>query len=536
MSERNRNMRRVVVSSSRVLLLLACTGWLLLVAVIPSTAFAPGLTFPTSSSRKRAHLTRRYAVSSTGTVGIDATLQGLKVAVVGAGPSGLLVAHGLLQGGCDSVDLYEARKDPRATLRSGDLEGRAYALGVGIRGRTAIRSVDDQLWQAVKAQGYESERFNLHLPNGKIKINLRDAPKQGRTADTVEPSVLMYQNDLCAVLLDELESRPYGKRLKVHFQRKISSCNLDRKTLSVESSRQSGDPSTTSATFDLIVGCDGVNSVVRAAMKEASSQFTAVKTKLPGDYKVCRLESSPPKLDPTSVALLLPTRGTTTAFVEPTANGTSCILFAGRNSTEDDILNPSSNITATMQAIVERFPSLVGSNLEDLAKQLQSQKMATASSVKSNIYHYGSSAALCGDAAHATGGVSGQGVNSALVDSSVLADCLSLLYNVKDKDSSLGAALLAYSQRQVPEGYALYDLSFGPSPSSAIKKLQFGFALVRDTIFRGRFGIGQPPLQTILTTSLRSFSDIRRDRDKFYDEPFPDAATFNQTLAQVYSA
>jgi kynurenine 3-monooxygenase len=268
-------------------------------------------------------------------------------------------------------------------------------------------------------------------------------------------------------------------------------------------------------------------------MDAAFPGFTFEKRALAGNFKVCRLAAGPPKLDPTSVALLLPSKGTTTVFVEPTINGSSCILFAGRD--QDRIMEPSSNRTETVQAIVESFPLLEGCDLNELARQLETQSPSTASSVKSNIYHYGSIVALCGDAAHATGGVSGQGVNSALVDSSILADCLESLYDRKDKETSLQNALLAYSQRQVPEGYALYDLSFGPSPKGIFKRVKFGLSTARDTLFRGRLGIGEPPLQTLLTTSLKSFSDIRRDRNAFYDEPFPDASSFNQTLARVYS-
>lgn len=174
--------------------------------------------------------------------------------------------------------------------------------------------------------------------------------------------------------------------------------------------------------------------------------------------------------------------------------------------------------------------------MEELAKQLETQKSSTASSVKTNIYHFDSIAAICGDAAHATGGVSGQGVNSALVDAKVLVDCLASFYDSSSKKTSLHDSLLAYSQRQVPEGHALYDLSFGPSPSGMLKKARFAFATARDTLFRGRFGIGQPPLQTMLTTELTPFSEIRRDRSVFYDKDFPDAASFNETLAQIDSS
>ena len=495
----------------------------------PAAAFVP---FSTKIGNNRQSKTAPLCLASTRKPSDEATsispLLGLKVAIAGAGPSGLLLAHRLLAAGASSVDIFEARNDPRS---GGNLEGRAYALGVGIRGRTAIRSVDNELWNSVKARGFESERFNLYVSG--IKINLRDTPRT-KNANDVEPSVLAYQTDLCAALLDELDTRPGKSRVKIKFQHRITECDLDKKTLLVKS-KSSSDTERVGGNFDLIVGCDGVNSVVRASMQAASSAFQCEKEKLPGDFKICRLSASPPKLDPTSVALLLPKEGRTTCFVEPTVNGTSCILFAGRESDVDPILNSSSNRTATAEAILSRFPLLEGSDLDEITSQLETQKKSTASAVKTNIYHYGSVAAICGDAAHATGGVSGQGVNSALVDSCVLADCLELLFDPGNREDSLHQALLAYSQRQVPEGYALYDLSFGPSPKGVLKKLGFAFSTARDTLFRGRFGIGQPPLQTLLTTSLRSFSEIRRDRGRFYDEPFPDAASFNQTVANVYS-
>jgi hypothetical protein len=117
--------------------------------------------------------------------------------------------------------------------------------------------------------------------------------------------------------------------------------------------------------------------------------------------------------------------------------------------------------------------------------------------------------------------LSGQGVNSALMDSAVLADAIL-------NSASLDDALLTYSQQQVPEGKALYELSFGPKPS-----LKLLLKTARDFIFKGKFGIGDLPLQTLLTTSLDSFASVRRQRDGLYETPFPDAAYWDETISDL---
>lgn len=464
-------------------------------------------------------------------------LKDLRVAVVGGGPSGLLLAHRLLQSGA-TVDLYERRPRPAAHpegKKEGSAPHRAYALGVGIRGRTAIRSVDEDLWRAVAESGYASGRFVLHA--GPFQIRLRDEGDSVAVSDNdssntakVEPSLLLFQSDLCRALADELERRwkNGSGSLRMNWNCGVREIDLQSKTLTTETDEKHR--------YDLVVGCDGVNSAVRRAIDAAWPDFNTTQERIPCLFKVVRLPAMPPALDPTAVQLLLPRRGGVTAFVEPTANGTCCVLFAGRNAT--DALLSSDNATALMEELGARYPKLAGADLDAAAAQMAaSAKPGQASLVTCNTYHCDGRAALAGDAAHATGGVSGQGVNSALADAAVLADCLARQQydysSNKNKEEALRRALLAYSQRAVPEGRALRDLSFGPRPTAALGRLRVAAAAARDSLFRGRFGIGQKPLQTLLTTSLRPFADIRRVRGRLYGEDFPDQAYWNETLAEL---
>lgn len=446
----------------------------------------------------------------------DGPLKGLKVTVVGGGPSGLLLTHRLLSGGASQVSLYESRPRP-----GGKLASRAYALGIGIRGRTAIKSVDERLWEDVKEAGFLSERFQLHA--GPFVISLR-SEKDGENIPGYEPSLLAYQSELCRVMADQLEARWSSDRLKMCFDCQVTSLDLASKTLITSENSKAGS-------FDLIVGCDGVRSIVRESIASTWPDFEAHSEIIPGDFQVVRIPKMPPGLDPTAVALLIPKAGTCSAFVEPTHGGEACILFAGRNAS--DTLLASRNITELKNTIVERFPKLDGADLDVAATQLASMQPSKASVVTCNIYHYGATAALVGDAAHATGGVSGQGVNSALMDASVLADCLMEKYDSGDAVASLRNALLAYSKKQVPEGKALYELSFGPKPTSLGKRLRVTASSALDFLFKGRFGLGRQPLQTLLTTSLQPFAEIRRDLGIRYDDEFPDAEEWGETITNL---
>jgi 2-polyprenyl-6-methoxyphenol hydroxylase-like FAD-dependent oxidoreductase len=190
--------------STRRLILLFVTALL-----FPTTG---AFTTPLQSSSKTHHLLQAHSDKDWN----------LNVAIVGAGPSGLLLAHKLLQSTIPvaNIDVFESRSDPRDLHKQQG--SRAYALGLGIRGRSAIATVDEDLWTAVKKRGFECERFRLHL-NQKLNVKLRDAEKG------VEPSVLIYQSDLCSGLLDELEVRASDLSqctVKVHHETFISKVDL----------------------------------------------------------------------------------------------------------------------------------------------------------------------------------------------------------------------------------------------------------------------------------------------------------------------
>lgn len=437
-------------------------------------------------------------------------LQPLRAAVVGAGPSGLLLAHRLLSAGA-RVDLFEGRSDPRAAGAS--LGGRAYALGLGVRGRTAIRTSGDELWAKVEANGFKSERFKLHL-SPSLVLDLR-TPEDNRG---LEPSLLVYQSDICAAMLDALDAHRGAAdgRLRMNFGTNVTSVDAARGSI-----QASGESIAGAAEYDLIAGCDGVNSAVRASIAAACPGFQAEGTVLPGSLKVLRFPRMPEALDATAVHAMPGANGTS-MFVEPTANG-ACALVnwpADAPASLGDLSDPSE----VLETLRDRFPLLADVLTPDVARQFVEQAPTQASTMRCNTYHFGK-AVLLGDAAHSTGGVSGQGCNSALQDSAFLAD------ELEAQGGDVRQALRAYSHSRVPEGQALLDLSLGPPEAAGpLKRGLYRFSELVGSVL-SRFGLGGN-LQQVLSVSLTPFAEIRRERD-FYFGDFPSDAQFRETIASL---
>ena len=539
--------------------IISCIYW------ICSNGFVPLFSRNNSVLSTRNDANIRHAIIRTNAVSPKTNDEFIiRTAIAGAGPSGLLLAHFLLSENLRQsaiqykVTLLESRSDPRL-LSTNALDERAYALGLGVRGRTAIQSVlGVSLWDQVKKRGFQSDKFQMYF-NPTTKITLRDDKSLNKLKEegekVQEPSLLIYQTDLCSALLDELENRSRAGvegGLNIRFNAKILTVDLHNQSVTIQDDSESP---TMLGPFDLICGCDGINSKVRDAMVQASQGIMRVDKKgLPGIYKVARMGHMPPTLEPSAVALIMPSstpqmaKPGTTLFVEPVINGGACVLFAGRDGT-DPLLGLKrqdvdvKEIVTLTEDIMQRFPLLNTTStkvdIPSVVTQLLSQNPSSASSIWCNTYSFLDRAVLCGDAAHCTGGVSGQGVNSALLDSMVLAQCLhqhvSTFPEDGTKKSAIRQALMDYSMRQVPEGHALYEMSVGALPATEtvpsdtskldeiILSLKRIFRVVNtglDTIFGGRFGIGQQPIQTRFTTSMESFSSIRRNRELYFDKPF----------------
>eukprot|EP01042_Synura_sphagnicola_P005277 gene5277-6731_t len=206
------------------------------------------------------------------------------------------------------------------------------------------------------------------------------------------------------------------------------------------------------------------------------------------------LHPNPPDLDPYAVHALTSNKADYNLFLIPSVNRKTCVLVSWRTASTPPIFLESSSPEIIRDSIKEFFPAFGEPDLSSIG-QLFRQRPSVALTIRCNRYHdVDSRILLVGDAAHSTGGTLGQGANSALQDIVALDQCLDAT------DDDLDRALPLFSERQVPEGLALWSLLQLPPPG--LPGAVFSAIQAGRLFLSGRFpGLVDEPVQRLLSQS-----------------------------------
>lgn len=378
----------------------------------------------------------------------------VKVAIVGAGPSGVLLAHYLLQRDeryC--IDIYERRSDPRTIEFS---KSRTFPLVINQRGMAALSNVAG-LVEAVKAMSIESKGSVIYRTNGKSQT----VPRQ-------KPIFILNRTQLVMTLLETLSAKYDRTRLNIYFDCQCREIDFEAKTVTFENIAKADATANFTINYDLLIGADGAKSRVRQEFL-ATDLFELEQKYIPLAYK----------------SLFIPANDTTTlrsGYIHTwrAGDGLSATLVPQADGSIDGTINflrannPVSKLTAieeVQQFFQTNFPEIARLLTPAVAEAFLHRPISNILTIRCNRYHHGDSVLLVGDAAHATSPSLGQGCNSAFEDIAIFDRLLD------EYADNIAEAIAQFTIRRKADAHALVELSDYAFPLAG--KLRFIEFLIR---------------------------------------------------------
>ncbi|MDH6056429.1 FAD-dependent oxidoreductase [Umezakia ovalisporum] len=372
-----------------------------------------------------------------------------KVAIIGAGPSGILLAEYLLRRDNKyNINIYERRSDPRIVSFS---KSRTFPISLNPRGMSVLTQIEG-LEAAVKAVSVEMTGTLFHQKNRKSRFTPRK-----------KPLVTLDRTNLVIVLLKQLTQKYDESRLKIHFDCECTSVDFAAKIVKFKNIGAKDD---FTVNYDLLVGTDGANSVVREGFLGAEDFYCEQKY-YPTDYKSIFLENtknSSSCLKSDNIHTWRLEDGTLMVALHQ-ADGTmsGAINFPHQ---KNQIVNLSS-AQEVMQFFQQNFPEIGQMMTLEAAKAFLERPTAKILTVRCNHYHLDDSVIIMGDAAHAVSSSIGQGCNAALEDVAVFNQILN------EYADNLAETLPQFTTRRQPDGYALVELGDYAFPKSTKLFIEF---------------------------------------------------------------
>lgn len=354
-----------------------------------------------------------------------------KVVIIGAGPTGLLLAHYLLRRENYHVEIYERRHD----LRQTDFEAeRTFPINLQERGRKALREIE----------GLE----NAIAQESVWITGTTSYSQKSRRIPRKQPLICLDRNQLVKIILQHLEKIDHGSRLKLNFNAKLIAIDDTTNSATLESENEE----ILTVNYDRIVAADGARSQIRQYLVEKKG-LQSEESYVPDAYKsVFFQQPSNPDLQldrDTIHAQTLKDRTRMLLVPQPQEQLNGVIVFDAKN-------NPFENFSSKADVIdfmKKNFPFFNPCMSEEEAEALLERRLGRVLTVRCDRFHEGGKILMLGDAAHAVSPSIGQGCNAGLEDVLIFNQ---LLDQYQDNWEQ---ALPAFSENRVPDAHALKELS-----------------------------------------------------------------------------
>jgi len=210
--------------------------------------------------------------------------------------------------------------------------------------------------------------------------------------------------------------------------------------------------------YDLLIGCDGIRSVVREAMIKRHSNFSCHVRDIFQEFKAVHV-TIPKSINENALSVfpdIFP--GFQGIALPETGNMVNISCGTARNAFDAMGENhplKSNDIKIVSDYLKKHFKAFELDDYDDFATQWVQQRWNQTGMVNCNFYHsIETKIILMGDAAHATSPSIGMGMNTALRDAQIFSELL------ETHDDDLSKVFSAYSQERVKEGNSLSNLAY----------------------------------------------------------------------------
>ncbi|MEH1844381.1 MAG: NAD(P)/FAD-dependent oxidoreductase [Nostoc sp.] len=410
-----------------------------------------------------------------------------KVVIVGAGPSGVLLAHYLLQRDQGyQVEIYERRNDPRSIPLS---KSRTFPLVINQRGITALSNIKG-LVEILKSVSIESTGSLNHEKNGKTQLIPRS-----------QPIYILDRTQLIIMLLETLTGKYNSDRLKIYFENQCNVVDFETKTVKFSSVGNTDDTTNITVNYDLLIGADGARSQVREQFL-STDEFEVEQKYVPSAYKSIFLPAnSVTSLKPGYIHTWRGSDGIAAILVHRTDSSLSGTINFPR---ENNLIANFSTTEEVSQFFNDQFPEIAQILPESEAEAFLNRPISSIITIRCNRYHHGDSVLLIGDAAHATSPSLGQGCNASFEDVAFFDKLLD------EYSDDIAKAIAQFSLRRKPDAHALVELSDNAFPiSNKLLFLEFFIRLRSAQIMHQLFPkYFSPSFLQLLSESTVPYSEI----------------------------
>ena len=318
------------------------------------------------------------------------------VRIVGAGPSGALLALLLEQRGFESIELYESRADPRDNPAQA---GRSINLALADRGIHALKVAG--AFEQLKTVLLPMRARGVHLVDGSVTFQ-----PYGQRPNELNYSVSRHR--LNQELTQLAAARP---AIRFHFEHRFEDADFAGATALIRDLRRDR---LLQVPMQPLIGADGAGSLLRRRLAE-QGLIQARETDLEHGYKELSIPRGPDgdfRLAPD--ALHIWPRGNLMLIALPNEDRsfTATLFLPKHGGASFDELGSLKRIESFM---AERFADAYAL-MPDCLNEFANHPVGFLGTVSAGPWHHAGACLLIGDAAHAMVPFHGQGMNCAFED------------------------------------------------------------------------------------------------------------------------